>query len=421
MKSARLTTVLTGPLLGLAVACGHSGSPSSAGTDAGGTDGSGEPWVRPPAEWAQAAFIDAHMHCGLSEAACSGQRCCDFSGFAGLAPAREGRAVLLSNEYWRVNDSLFEPQFQDYFEGLNDAYLATAATEPNAIAFVGLRCLYQEKLDDAWAAKCKAEAKNWVTQGALGFKDHIGKQFESGDVEAGYFLGGWNRFNGFCQVMPGSSTPNSDCMQQPTVRYLALEPAWREVLRYILEELRVPIVSHAASYDGAATTCYDPTTSQVAPCAQVTREHQLLLAEWLGSHVPPEARRRFIVAHMGFMTKDAAGLTRMLDTGVSTDTARFEAFAVAGCAGRALVAAYPKQLVFGTDRRVDQNCLPSSYDAFLHALQGPVGVSKSFTSCWGTSDTTGMQLADPKVPGCADVPPGVLDAVLKRNFLSLYP
>ncbi len=375
---------------------------------------------KPPADWANADFIDVHTHCGPSSNNCDGERCCDFSGWSTLQSTHQGRAVMLSNEYWRINEDIAPPEFKDHFVDLNDAYLRTAERESTAIAFAGLRCLYTEQVDDEWANKCKAEARSWVERGALGFKDHVGKQFESGDLESGYFIGGWNRFNGFCDVPATSTTPNSDCMQQPSVHYLTLEPAWREVVRYIIEELKVPIVSHASSYQKATTRCFDPEAGAVVSCAPLLIEQQIRLAEWLRDNTPPSATRRFVVAHTGFLTDDAAGLTRLLDTGVSTDTARFEAFADAGCAARALFAAYPKQIIFGTDRRVDQTCLPTSYDAFLHVFTGAAGGSMSFDTCWGQTAVQGMQLRDPVVAGCPDVPAGIVDRILRDNFLGLY-
>ncbi|MCB9588023.1 MAG: hypothetical protein H6718_21635 [Polyangiaceae bacterium] len=403
----------------------RAGGPADAGADGDATnvDGAVDAGLksqRPPPDWASADFIDVHTHCELMSD-CAGARCCDTSGLASLEGLYSARAVLLSNEYWLINEDIYPAEAVNYFTGLNETARDTAAKEPEAVGFfAGLRCLYQRKVDESWAEACKAEARDWARQGAIGFKDHIGKQYETGEAEGGMFIGGWNRFNGFCVVPQGSLTPNSSCMQQSTVHYLALEPAWREVVRYIVAELRLPIVSHAASYQGATTTCYDPELGAIDNCALVTRRHQQSLATWLSNEVDSAARRRFIVAHMGFLTGEPAGLVALLDTGVSVDTSRLDAFAAAGCQARSLFAAYPQQILFGTDRRVSQTCLPASYSAWMHILRGPADQAQSFDTCQGTIDARGLELGTPQVAGCPDVPSDALTRVLKQNFLELY-
>ena len=411
-------------LVALSAALSACSSTSEDGAGKGGTpdasiDGASVPSVAPPASWADADFIDVHTHCEAI-VDCDGELCCDFSGWQALQSSHRGRAVMLANEYWAINAELVPPEIGEYFDGLNDKYLNTALRHDEAITFIGLRCLYQEKLDDTWADKCKAEAREWISKGALGFKDHIGKQFQGDGQEGAYFLGGWNRFNGFCDVPPSSQTPNSDCMLQPTVRYLALEPAWREVLRYIVEELKVPVVSHASSWQGGKTQCYDPEIGDIGLCPAITIRQQEQLGEWFAANVDASARRRLIFAHLGFLTEDLEGLRRLLDTGVSLDTARFDNLTSVGCGIRDLVAAYPNQLVLGSDRRVDQACLPGTYDAWLHILGGPADATQSFTACRGPVDALGAELGSPTVAGCADVPTGALDRVLKTNFLTLY-
>lgn len=428
----------------LAASCSSEAGPGAvardAGADTGSVDGAvdaggdaGElPRGAPPASWAAADFIDVHTHCEVLTD-CAGGRCCDTSGWQLMQARFTGYPVLLSNEYWLINQDLFPKEALDYFTGLNDTVKNTAAlgsgsggsgsgggSAPSVGWFAGLRCLYQRKLDAGWAEACKAEALGWARQGALGFKDHIGKQWEGGEVEAGYFIGGWNRFNGFCSVAAGSTTPNSSCVQQPSVRYLALEPAWREVVRYIVADLKLPIVSHASSWQGATTTCYDPQLGRVDGCAAVTRRHQQALASWLATQVDEAARRRLVVAHLGFLTDDPAGLAQLLDTGVSVDSSRLEAFAAAGCDGRSLFAAYPTQVLFGTDRRVSQACLPESYSAWMHIFSGPANQQQTFDTCQGSITARGMQLGTPVVAGCPDVSEGSLERVLKGNFLALY-
>ena len=399
------------PSGGVAGAAGGSGA---AGAGGGGATGA----PRPPAEWSSADFIDVHTHCG-QRIDCDGQRCCDFSGWTALNAKYRARAIMLANEYWLINADI-APPIKDAFEGLNDHYLLTAKRQPNAQAFVGLRCLYRDQVDDGWADKCKREAADWVKAGALGFKDHNGKQWDADGPEAGQFVAGWNRLNGFCSVQPGSQTPNSDCMAQSTVRYLALDPSWREVVRYIVDELKVPIVSHLATFQGADTKCYDPGAKTMADCGPLTVKFQQKLAEWVGQNTSEAGRRRLIIAHTGFVTADEAALRALLDTGVSVDTARLDNFARAGCAARALVAAYPKQVMFGTDRRMDQACLPRSYDAWLHIFDGPADEERMFNTCQGMKAAKGWALSQPTVAGCPDVPDGALDAVLRTNFLSLY-
>lgn len=182
----------------------------------------------------------------------------------------------------------------------------------------------------------------------------------------------------------------------------------------------MPIVSHAASWQGADTTCYDPEIGRVDNCAAVTRRHQQSLASWLATVVDEAARRRMIVAHMGFLTDDAAGLAQLLDSGVSVDSSRLEAFAAAGCEARSLFAAYPAQVLFGTDRRVSQSCLPDSYSAGMHIFSGSANQELSFDTCQGSIAARGLELGAPVVAGCPDVPAGRLERVLERNFLELY-
>ena len=378
------------------------------------------PVTRRPFEVDDVDFIDVHMHC--DEVA--QDQCVISESWRQVESQLNGAGVLLSLEHWTVTvPEGTIPQLPYLPSLLNEAYTSTVTKEPRLAAFASLDCWHKTPFGDNWAAICKADAKRLVDLGATGFKDHVGKQWDSnGDL--GSFVGGWNRANGFCTVPEGSATPNVDCAKQSTVRYPIRESAWREVIRYITEDLKVPVVTHAATY--AETTaesdkrCYDPRAKRAEGCGKVSRDNQLEFARWASQNLSKPAFKRIIFAHLGFSEGDE--LLNLLKTGATLDTAVTRTVARAGCNARAAIGAYPDQFVMGTDRRVSQKCLLGSYQAWMHAFSGPVGQEKTFDTCFGKLDVLGMELGTPKVQGCQyDVPEGTLEKILKRNFLALYP
>lgn len=377
------------------------------------------PVTRRPFEASEVEFIDVHMHC---KSVMQGE-CVIDPEWRLVESDLRGAGALLSVEHWAV--TIDGPILELPYDPLlfNEAYTTTVQNEARLVAFASLDCWHDTPFGQTWAQACKADAKRLVEQGASGFKDHIGKQWDSnGDL--GSFVGGWNRANGFCDVT-GSDSPNVDCARQPTVRYPIREDAWREVMRYITEELRVPVVTHAATYPepGAESDkrCYDPRAQQAEGCGKVSRDNQLEFAQWARDNLSEDAFKRIIFAHLGFATED--DLIALLDTGATLDTAVTRTVLRAGCNGRAAFGRYPDQFVMGTDRRVgDERCLKSTYDAWMHAFKGSVSDTITFSTCTGPIEVSGMELGTAQTPGCAyDVPEGTLDKVLKLNFLALYP
>lgn len=407
------------------------------------------PPPRPSAPFTQdALFIDVHMHCGEI----AGGRCVKSEAWELIADAG-GRGVGASVEHWSVTISpeLLEESGLEIDVPLiemNEAYQASLSGDQDKTFFVSLECWHDTPFGPDWAEACKEDARHWIERGASGFKDHAGKHWDSsGDL--GMFASGWSARNGLCE---GESL--SDCATHPGVRYPVLEPAWREVIAYIVEELGAPVLTHATTWYGADSVCYDPLRQTERACAEMSREHLLDFAGWARAEIDARSRRRIIIAHAGFMVpgekfiprdadteeeaatraaaRDAlwAQLDELLSSGVSIDTAVTKDFGAmtyqddgrGGCQMRELFARYPDQIVLGTDRLFDNaNCLGPSYQIWEHLLTGPVtGLSERFDTCVGSFQVGGMDLDSPTLDGCPTVEDGVVDKVLKLNFLSMY-
>ncbi len=410
-----------------------------------------------------AVFVDAHMHCGLlDESGCTVGATWEAISEAG------GYGVILSTEHFTFN---YNDDIEAFYAALgvtvapdrqNEIYGQTAAARPELWTFTSLECWHDTPLGDGWVEACKNDARQALERGAIGFKDHVGKQWQSDAdgpavADSGIFSGGLTRLAGGCTDVPNSLTANRECVQLPGVIYPLLTSEWREVVRYITEDLKAPIVSHATTYYGAEASCWDPLTSQLASCAPMSRLHLLEFAAWAASHLSAEARRRFIVGHSGFMvpgerllprdsdspeqaaereriaTELLSQLNAVLSAGLSVEssvtndlvamTYRQQSNALGACTIRELFATYPDQIVFGTDRRVDNgDCLTETYALWDDLLRlGVHELGRVRTACSGPAATYGLDLDAPVITECAgSVPADILDRFLKRNFARLY-
>jgi hypothetical protein len=391
---------------------------------------------RLPASLLKAKWIDVHTHCDAKElVSCDTGQCCNIARWAPVANAGGG-AVVLSTEHFHVikalGDALPEAIQKLDTENINEI-TSNSAKKAKALGFfISLDCWHNAKLTGdgkQWAASCKADVDRWVAQGAIGFKDHIGKQFNNEGEGADFtrWLGSWNRFNGFCNVPQGTPNPNQACMGQQGARYPALEPAWREVIRYIIEVKKLPILTHATSYYTASERCWDPLVSQndkVRSCVDAGQAHLLSLAAWLKANVSAKARSRVIIGHLGFLQQNAIALESVLKAGLSSEIAVGVGF-LAGktCELRQLLSQYPKQIMFGTDINIDRECSIHNYSAWLHLLSGKWGNIKPFNICFAPqpAQIPGAELGTPQVTGCPyNVPPDLLPDLMKNNFLRLY-
>ena len=448
MFNTRLTTILLASALLLYPGCDPDGgaiddddddlADDDSGDDDSGDDDSGDDdddttdddtTGDDDDDTAAIGWIDVHLHCGERTPDCSQQNlaeCCPIDGFADAIQAHgPGYGVMLSLEHYAVashNGDIEDPDLAWGFEHLNDIYALAVNSDPNLFLFASLSCWHDTPFDDpGWVDACKADADEWAAAGAVGFKDHIGKARH--DPDYAVWLGSWNRFNGYCTVEPDDPEPSRTCMTQPGVVYPALEPAWREVLVYITETLGMPVLTHATTYpsDPQEATCYDPLTGLSEDCGTVTRSHLLDMGHWAEGELSVQARRRIVVAHLGFYFEDEPGFQELLDTGLSVDTsAQLWVVATLGCDGRSVMADHGGQILFGSDIKTDSSYFDESYAAYFHAFQGGVDDLQTFQFWDGPQDVIGMDLDTPVVPGCAyDVPPGTLERVLRVNALEI--
>lgn len=395
-------------------------------------------------------FVDIHMHCGgVSE-----DKCGISDAWREIEKAG-GRSVALSVEHWAVT---FGPEELEQIGGvdvlgaypteINELYERSFSNEEHIRFFSSLDCWHDTPLEEGWEDACKEDARDWLKRGAIGFKDHAGKQWDS-NGEAGMFVSGWNKLAGNCE-----SDKLSECAREPTMRYPLLEPSWREVVRYITEELEAPIITHATTWYAGDTECYDPISGETDYCAPVSRRHLLAFASWAKENLSEAARRRIIVAHAGFMIPGEKHLPResdseatrqqreetrdlmlsqvetLLESGLSIDTAVFMDFAAftyqddgqGACDMRGIFGKYGDQIFFGTDRKLDnQSCLVGSYNAWNHLLTGSTtAIGPTFDTCLGPVQMRGFALEETSIEGCPDVPQGTLQKILIDNFESLY-
>jgi hypothetical protein len=365
----------------------------------------------------QPTWIDVHTHCGNDSA-----KPCVDGVFWSNARNNEGAAVLLGLEHFAVaaeNGDI--PVNAPELRALTNArYMEAAAADPSIIFFASLPCWHDTLFTEAdWSQACKENVDEWLALGAKGFKDHIGKQFDhAGNNDVTRFLGGWNRLNGFCTS--SSSEPNKDCMSSVSVRYPALEAKWREVVRYIVEDKQVPLITHANSWSGTEQ-CYDLNLGSVDGCGPVTTRALHDFASWAAATLSEEARKRIIVAHGAHSATNALPV---LEAGLSIDLAADflrSALADDACAARSLLSTYPTQVLLGSDHNLDQACLATSYAALDHMVEATPDNRQSFDTCLdGTIVAGGAALGSPTLSGCPDIPANTLSNLRRNNFLRLY-
>lgn len=373
-------------------------------------------------------WVDAHMHCeleGLLES--TGPLRCAASNWE-VASAAGGAGLLVSIAHYGVLDALDALPAELTERGIElsqmNTYAAqTADQQPNLWYFASLDCWHDHDFGDAgWVAACKADVDRLLDEGAIGFKDHAGKQFTTAERDMERWLGAWNRRNGQCSPAPDSDAPNRDCMAQNTARYPMLESKWREVVRYITEVKQAAVLTHAATWRDAPERCFDPLTQRVQSCGAVTRAHLLAFSEWAERSLSARARSRIIIAHMGFLddADSDRDLRVVLDRGFRVDTARpIDFLSDNGCAVRRLIAAYPKALVFGTDAYVHRSCLTDNYLAWSHMMDGQPGAVRTLPTCRGPLELVSLGLGVAQTDWCPDavLQDGSRDRFAKLNFV----
>jgi hypothetical protein len=253
----------------------------------------------------------------------------------------------------------------------------------------------------------------------IGFKDHVGKQ-HSDSLDGERWLGAWNRAQEHCAL----ATSNADCMTKADVVYPLMQPAWREVLKFIVHDRGKPVITHALDYSSAAETCYDPyllPTPGLDSCVAVTRRHVHDFVTWANANLTAEDRRHVIIAHMGFLT-DPAGealLHEIANAGFSFDTAALikELGDREPCAGRTFLDTYKTQVIFGTDLQADSDCLANTYEAWSFLLTKPLGTEKTFTLCGKSVKIRALDLQTENVGGCP-VSQDLYNNIVRNNLLS---
>lgn len=357
--------------------------------------------------------IDLHTHCPDPAG-------CDPTS---VEAALDGQLTVvgLSVSHFAIADTLGDPMPAELadlpVEQGNAVHRDTGAQSPAIESFASLDCLRLVPVTDPdFVATCLDDADRLLAEGHLGFKDHAGKTFEGGDLDVGRWVGAFNRLAGFCD--PGAvSAPNQACMTEPGATFpLALDP-WRELVRGLVEEREVPLVTHAVPWHGADDVCWSEADPE-ASCHDVAADALVDFAHWAEAELSPEARRRVVVAHLGFLQDDPDRLLAVLDAGLSVDLAQTD-FTAAGCDLRDLVARYPDQVVAGTDMELGLDCIPNHWDAWSWALLGKAGKTRTFrNTCRGTLRVVGAALADPDACGI-EVPEGAARKVLHDNAAAL--
>ncbi len=409
-------------------------------------------------------FADVHLHCG----ALNDKGACEVTDAWTSIAENGGMGAILSVEHWTLSftDELInqlEEAGGSIGEGdqLNELYAKTSVDNDNMVFFASVECWHDTPYGPDWLAACKKDARQWVKAGAKGFKDHAGKHWQSDSdgpeiADAGIFAGAWSRFSGDCKDVEGSTTPNRDCIQSKDIRYPLLTPEWRALVKYMVEDLKAPIVSHATTWYGAEMDCYDPKVEALRNCGELSREHLLDFVAWAEENISESARKRIIVGHTGFMlpgekllprdtdsaevaeAREAAAqkllaqLNTVLDTGVSVETATLRDFAamtyrqepgaMGACILRDLFSKYKDQLLLGTDGQLHRDCIVSNYQLWNDVLTGDVDtLAPSRAACSGSAQTYGLALETRVIPQCeGEVPAETKDLFLIGNFRNLY-
>ncbi len=349
--------------------------------------------------------IDLHTHC--FDADCSAD-----SVEASLGGQLQVAALGL--EHYAVTEVLGDPLPEEVptVRGSNALHLEVADSSDAVHFFASLDCLHDTPASDPeWAARCLEDADAWIEAGAVGFKDHAGKTWDGSGLDLALWVGGYNRLAGWCEVSEDDPTPNRSCQAQESARMPMDQPEWRAMVQGLVEERGMPVVTHAVPWRGADTQC--GRQGSVGPCFEQAADAVVDFAIWSEANLSEDARRRIVIAHLGFLDQDPR-LEQILDAGLSVDLTQ-TALVEQGCALRALVAAYPGQVVLGTDMDLGLSCLPRHYEAWMWALLGDADVSERYPdTCRGTLRPVGAALSVSQACGIT-LPADAHRAVLYDN------
>lgn len=392
-------------LLVFLAACGGETAPDAGVREAGAAD----------AGPVSIALVDFHTHCFEPEA-------CDTAGIA----AETGGDVLVMTaglQHYAVAAPLGDPIPEELSGTMrsNTIHAESAAASDRVELLASLDCLSDTPGSDPdWVAACAEDADRWLAAGAVGFKDHAGKAYDGSGLDIALWAGAYNRYAGFCTVDPGSETPNADCQRAPGFRFPLMVPAWREMVREVVEVRGVPLLTHTTPWSGSSDMCTSGDGT-LARCYEVAVAALLDFASWAERELSPEARRRIVLAHLAFLQEDRESLLRVLDAGFTIDLAQTDVASRAGCGLREVAGLYPTQVVLGTDINIGSPCRANSWAAWRYALEGPAGVERAFeNTCRGTMRPVGAALGDPGLTECnMPIPEGTGERVRWRNAFEL--
>jgi hypothetical protein len=337
--------------------------------------------------------LDLHVHCPPDQPVCDP---------TSLTQALDGRvtAAGLGLAHYAIATPLGDviPDELAALPDNNEVLQAATETTDQLLLLPSLECLRDTPGNDpGFTAACLDDADRWLALGARGFKDHAGKTFEGDGFDVGRWVGAWNRYAGFCTTS-GSDTPNLDCLTDQQPVFPLEHPAYRDVIRGVVEDREAVWLTHATPWSGSDELC--GTADGPRRCHDVAADVLVDFARWAEQTMSLEARRRIVLAHLGFLQDDEVRLTAVLDAGLTVDLAQ-TAIAEAGCGVRRLVAAYPDQVVLGTDLMLGPDCITAHYEPWLHALLGPADTRARFRgTCRGTLEPAGAALNDPDAANC---------------------
>ncbi len=353
--------------------------------------------------------LDLHTHCPPDQTTCAVES---------LEGARDGSvtAVVAGLSHYAIAQTLGDA-LPDELSALpdNNRVALDASVSRNVLWMPSLDCLVDTPGSDPdFTAACLEDADRMLAEGAVGFKDHAGKTFDSDDQDIARWVGGYNRLAGWCSPPTDSEHPNLDCLTEADIRFPLEVDAYREVIRGVVQERGRIWLTHAVPFHGSEERCADQACFDRAADALVG------FAEWAAGEggLDAGARRRVVVAHMGFLQDDDVRLAAVLDAGFTVDLAQTQLMS-RGCELRALVAEYPGQVVLGTDLMHGPSCVGRTYDAWVYALLGPADESAPFRdTCRGTVRPVGAALDEPDACGIS-LPAGAGRNVLFTNANSL--
>lgn len=337
--------------------------------------------------------LDLHVHCPPNAATCDP---------TSLDAALEGQvtAAAAGLAHYAIAVPLGDtiPAELTPFPDNNGAVVDAASRSEHILLMPSLECLRDTPGNEpSFTSACLDDADRWLDLGAVGFKDHAGKTFDGDGLDVARWVGAWNRYAGFCSTTDGDS-PNLDCLTRQTPVFPLEHGPYREVVRGVVEDREAVWLTHAVPWSGADEVCGTSAGSQ--RCHERAADVLVEFAQWAAQTMPAEARRRIVVAHLGFLQDDDVRLTAVLDAGLTVDLAQ-TVLTGAGCGLRRLVAAYPDQVVLGTDLFLGPDCITRHYEPWVHALLGEADTTARFrNTCRDTLNPVGAQLGSPDAEIC---------------------